>query len=158
MLRMGHDSMRAALIYQHASQTGDRRIADALDAVIEAAADSGADGETVDGRADDEDDDCSSHANRTKGPGAMPDMTKPQVESAADLGLLAGAGDGIRRVAGAPLLPLPCLVPSGLFWRCWPGAPVWLLLPVVDDRNCDVAGGVQVVAIADRGRSLSRPT
>lgn len=37
MLRMGHDSMRAALIYQHASDTGDRRIADALDQVIEAA-------------------------------------------------------------------------------------------------------------------------
>lgn len=37
MIRMGHDSMRAALIYQHASDTGDRRIADALDAVIEAA-------------------------------------------------------------------------------------------------------------------------
>ncbi len=36
MLRMGHDSMRAALIYQHASDTGDRRIADALDAVIAA--------------------------------------------------------------------------------------------------------------------------
>ncbi len=37
MIRMGHDSMRAALIYQHASDTGDRRIADALDAVIEEA-------------------------------------------------------------------------------------------------------------------------
>lgn len=39
MRRMGHDSMRAALIYQHASDTGDRRIADALDAVVEAAQD-----------------------------------------------------------------------------------------------------------------------
>lgn len=56
-LRMGHDSMRAALICQHASQTGDRRIADALDAVIEAATDSGASAETVAGPTDDQDDD-----------------------------------------------------------------------------------------------------
>ena len=41
MLRMGHDSMRAALSYQHASETGDRRIADALNAVIEAAVEDG---------------------------------------------------------------------------------------------------------------------
>ncbi|MFN0282673.1 MAG: tyrosine-type recombinase/integrase, partial [Kineosporiaceae bacterium] len=47
MLRMGHDSMRAALIYQHASDTGDRRIADALDAVIEAAAEDEQDDGTV---------------------------------------------------------------------------------------------------------------
>jgi integrase len=31
MERMGHDSMRAALIYQHATRDADRRIADALD-------------------------------------------------------------------------------------------------------------------------------
>ena len=30
MNRMGHDSMRAALIYQHATQKADRKIADAL--------------------------------------------------------------------------------------------------------------------------------
>jgi hypothetical protein len=30
MVRMGHGSMRAALIYQHASQDADRQIADAL--------------------------------------------------------------------------------------------------------------------------------
>ena len=30
MQRMGHDTMRAALIYQHTSQDADRRIADAL--------------------------------------------------------------------------------------------------------------------------------
>jgi len=46
MLRMGHDSMRAALIYQHASDTGDRRIADALDAVIGAATEDGVDDQT----------------------------------------------------------------------------------------------------------------
>jgi hypothetical protein len=46
MIRMGHDSMRAALIYQHASETGDRRIADALDAVIEAASEGPTDVET----------------------------------------------------------------------------------------------------------------
>jgi hypothetical protein len=31
MTRMGHDSMSAALIYQHASTEADRTIADALD-------------------------------------------------------------------------------------------------------------------------------
>jgi len=35
--RMGHDSMRAALIYQHKTQGADRKIADAMEAVIEAA-------------------------------------------------------------------------------------------------------------------------
>ncbi len=35
MLRMGHDSMRAALIYQHATQTGDEKIADALDGLLD---------------------------------------------------------------------------------------------------------------------------
>ena len=34
MERMGHDSMRAALIYQHATPDADRRIADALDGQI----------------------------------------------------------------------------------------------------------------------------
>ena len=36
MTRMGHDSPRAALIYQHASADADRAIADALDAVLKA--------------------------------------------------------------------------------------------------------------------------
>ena len=35
MERMGHDSMRAALIYQHATRNADRRIADALNRQIE---------------------------------------------------------------------------------------------------------------------------
>src|SRR5436190_19321340 len=35
MARMGHDSMQAALIYQHRSQGGDRRIATALEILIE---------------------------------------------------------------------------------------------------------------------------
>lgn len=34
--RMGHDSDRAALIYQHATRDADRRIAEALDARIKA--------------------------------------------------------------------------------------------------------------------------
>ncbi len=34
--RMGHDSARAAMIYQHATAAADRAIADALDKVIEA--------------------------------------------------------------------------------------------------------------------------
>jgi hypothetical protein len=37
MTRMGHDSMRAALIYKHKTQGADRKIADAMEAVIEAA-------------------------------------------------------------------------------------------------------------------------
>ncbi|SRR6266542_534325 len=39
MARMGHDSMRAALIYQHASRKADRSIADHLDAALGAADD-----------------------------------------------------------------------------------------------------------------------
>jgi integrase len=35
MTRMGHDSMRAALIYQHRTQGADRRIADAMEHLIE---------------------------------------------------------------------------------------------------------------------------
>jgi integrase len=35
MERMGHDSMRAALIYQHSTRGGDQRIADALDAQLD---------------------------------------------------------------------------------------------------------------------------
>jgi hypothetical protein len=34
MSRMGHDSMRAALVYQHRTQGADRRIADAMEALI----------------------------------------------------------------------------------------------------------------------------
>jgi hypothetical protein len=34
MSRMGHDSMRAALIYQHKTQGADRKIADAMEALI----------------------------------------------------------------------------------------------------------------------------
>jgi integrase len=48
MLRMAHDSMRAAVIHQHASDTGDRRIADALDAVIGAATEGPVDDQTGD--------------------------------------------------------------------------------------------------------------
>jgi hypothetical protein len=35
MERMGHDSMRAALIYQHATREADSRIADSLDEHIQ---------------------------------------------------------------------------------------------------------------------------
>ena len=36
MARMGHDSMRAALIYQHASREADKSVADYLDAALDA--------------------------------------------------------------------------------------------------------------------------
>lgn len=39
--RMGHDSARAAMIYQHATTAGDAVIADALDRLIEASGQSG---------------------------------------------------------------------------------------------------------------------
>jgi hypothetical protein len=38
---MGHDSDRAALIYQHATRDADRKIADALSARVEAERDAG---------------------------------------------------------------------------------------------------------------------
>jgi integrase len=41
MTRMGHDSTRAALIYQHASADADRAIAEALSAALSAAGDAG---------------------------------------------------------------------------------------------------------------------
>jgi hypothetical protein len=37
MTRMGHDSPRAALIYQHASKEADRAIADAVNMVVKQA-------------------------------------------------------------------------------------------------------------------------
>jgi integrase len=45
MTRMGHDSMRAALIYQHASREADRSIADHLDAALGAIDDDDEDGD-----------------------------------------------------------------------------------------------------------------
>jgi hypothetical protein len=37
MARMGHDSPRAALIYQHANREADQGIADAIDKAVKAA-------------------------------------------------------------------------------------------------------------------------
>jgi integrase len=48
MTRMGHDSMRAALIYQHNTQGADRKIADAMEALIVREVDAGS-GEGADG-------------------------------------------------------------------------------------------------------------
>ncbi|MHA6797141.1 hypothetical protein ACVGVM_27050 [Pseudonocardia bannensis] len=48
MARMGHDDMRAALIYQRATSEADRRIADRLSALVEGR-------EVTDGQDDDED-------------------------------------------------------------------------------------------------------
>jgi len=36
MVRMGHDSERAAIIYQHAARGADQAIAEAMDAHVEA--------------------------------------------------------------------------------------------------------------------------
>jgi integrase len=44
MTRMGHDSMRAALIYQHKTQGADRKIADRLEALIQSHRDTAGDG------------------------------------------------------------------------------------------------------------------
>ncbi len=51
MARMGHDSMRAALIYQHASREADRSIADHLDAALGAIDDDDEDDEDDGGTA-----------------------------------------------------------------------------------------------------------
>ena len=48
MTRMGHDSMNAALIYQHASREADQAIADALNARLTALYEIG--GAAVDGQ------------------------------------------------------------------------------------------------------------
>jgi integrase len=53
MHRMGHGSMRAALIYQHATTERDRAIADALSAHVDAERDDGGDGEDPDDDGDD---------------------------------------------------------------------------------------------------------
>jgi hypothetical protein len=49
MARMGHDNERAALIYQHASNKADRKVAEGLDALLKETR------HTPDGR-DDQDD------------------------------------------------------------------------------------------------------
>ena len=41
---IGHDSMRAALIYQHKTQGADRKIADRLEALIQGHRDTAGDG------------------------------------------------------------------------------------------------------------------
>jgi len=48
MNRMGHDSMRAALIYQHATQKADRKITDALERLLDEHAEEGRDGSDED--------------------------------------------------------------------------------------------------------------
>jgi integrase len=55
MTRMGHDSPRAALIYQHASAGADRAIADALDLLIAAADDLASGNESIEMPDDDDD-------------------------------------------------------------------------------------------------------
>ena len=47
MERMGHDTMRAALIYQHTSRDADRRIADAIAQRITPAVDSTSDSDAA---------------------------------------------------------------------------------------------------------------
>jgi hypothetical protein len=49
MSRIGHSSIRAAMIYQHVTAERDRRIADALNLMIEAARKEGKHGDSVDG-------------------------------------------------------------------------------------------------------------
>jgi integrase len=44
MTRMGHDSMRAAVIYQHRMQGADRKIAERLEALIESHGDRAVEG------------------------------------------------------------------------------------------------------------------
>jgi hypothetical protein len=55
---MGHGSMHAALIYQHATTERDRHIADVMEALVEGTQA----GPKASGQADDEDDDGPAHA------------------------------------------------------------------------------------------------
>jgi hypothetical protein len=48
MHRMGHGSMRAALVYQHATTDRDRAIADALGALVDASKDGAEEDESSD--------------------------------------------------------------------------------------------------------------
>ena len=51
MARMGHDSERAALIYQHAARGADKRITDAIDVHVQAERTERAEGHDDDGAA-----------------------------------------------------------------------------------------------------------
>jgi hypothetical protein len=87
MTRMGHDSMRAALIYQHKTQGADRKIAERLEALIQT--DRQAAREPVQPSS-------SSHADRTW-IAQKPETPKARAgECASGLGLRGGAGDGNR--------------------------------------------------------------
>jgi hypothetical protein len=83
MARMGHDSERAALLYQHRSNNADRKIADGLNALLEADGSATA-GSLVPWPS------CTLMARR-------PNMTEAQVgERVPGLGLGGGASDGNR--------------------------------------------------------------
>jgi len=49
MTRMGHDSERAALIYQHQARGADKRITDAIDSHVQAERDQGDDDDGPEG-------------------------------------------------------------------------------------------------------------
>ncbi len=57
MQRMGHGSMRAALIYQHATNAHDRSVADAMSALVESGRTEGQESSDNDTNQADEDDD-----------------------------------------------------------------------------------------------------
>ena len=50
MARMGHDSERAALIYQHEARGADKRITSAIDAHVQAERAKNDDGDATEGR------------------------------------------------------------------------------------------------------------
>ncbi|SOD72956.1 site-specific recombinase XerD [Jatrophihabitans sp. GAS493] len=78
MERMGHDSMRAALIYQHATRDADRRIADGLDGQIRAVS-------QID----------IAHSLHEENVSNLDDHRRDG-STPGESGLLAGAGDGNR--------------------------------------------------------------
>jgi hypothetical protein len=94
MARMGHDSERAAIIYQHRARGADELITTAIDAHIEAEQTRRADGGQGDaggirtgGQL---------HANCTHGPFEQRVHQKPTPKNSAGLDLYVGAGDGNR--------------------------------------------------------------
>jgi hypothetical protein len=90
MARMGHDSARAAMIYQHEARGADKAITDAIDAHL-----------TDEQLGDDDGDDGASGvpsigANGTTAIFGSLSNETPGSETASDLGFSCGAGDGNR--------------------------------------------------------------
>ena len=95
MTRMGHDDMRAALIYQHATGEADRQIADRLSDLVDEHQRRAARTMTTAPRVR-WSRSAESHGNRTAATDHRNDEGPVRRSSASDLGLCYGADDGNR--------------------------------------------------------------